>query len=105
MSIEERRNWIRKKRNAFHSTWDRVTSFDSRFRAPTGRRLLATNAGFPEDRVAFVTAFEDRSRPAFRRLSSELAWGTVAWFESEPERLILFMEETVTLDRLPHSPR
>jgi len=64
---------------------------------------LATNAGFPEDRVAFVTAFEDRGCSAFRRLSSELAWGTVAWFASEPERFVLFMEKTVTLDRLPHS--
>jgi hypothetical protein len=65
---------------------------------------LAIKAGFPEDRVAFVTAFEDRSRPSSRRLSSELAWGTVAWFASEPERLVLLMEKAVTLDRLPYSP-
>jgi hypothetical protein len=63
---------------------------------------IAQDAGFPKDRVAFVTAFEDRSSPVFRRLSSELAWGTVAWFASEPEHLLLFMERTLSLESLPY---
>jgi hypothetical protein len=66
---------------------------------------LATDAGFKEDRVAFVSVFEDRSRPAFRRLSTELAWGSVAWLSSEPECLILFIEKGVSIDLLARSLR
>jgi hypothetical protein len=66
-------------------------------------RALATEAGFPPNRVAFVSAFEDRGRPAFRKASSELAWGSLAWLASEPERLVLFLGNVSTLDRLPLS--
>ena len=50
--------------------------------AQTGRLRLNPN------NVFFVTAFSDRSAPAFRKLVSELAWGTFAWFTSEPEKLL-----------------
>lgn len=62
---------------------------------------LATEARFPRERIAFVSAFQDRGSPAFRRATSELAWGSVAWLASEPERLILFMEGVTTLGSLP----
>ena len=62
---------------------------------------IAEEARFPRERVAFVSAFEDRGSSAFRRASSELAWGSMAWLALEPERLILFLEHVVTLDRLP----
>ena len=64
---------------------------------------LATEARFPRERVAFVSAFEDRGSSSFRRASSELAWGSVAWLASEPDRLVLFLGKTITLDRLPLS--
>ena len=38
--------------------------------------------------LPFLSAFSDRSAPAFRKLVSELAWGTFAWFRSEPEKLL-----------------
>ena len=50
-------------------------------------------SGFPADQCYFGTAFEDRSHGAFRKAMPLLAWGTFAWFRSEPERLI------VTIDR------
>jgi hypothetical protein len=50
---------------------------------------IATDAGFPAKRVAFVTAFLDRSHPAFKKAVSELAWRSFAWFAAEPERLVI----------------
>lgn len=49
---------------------------------------IAVEAGFEAEQLVFVTAFQDRSSPAFRKAMSELAWGTYAWFCSEPDNLI-----------------
>jgi len=49
---------------------------------------LAIEAGFSEKNLAFLTAFSDRSVSQFRKAISELAWGSYAWFASEPEHLI-----------------
>ena len=35
---------------------------------------VATEAGFKEDQVAFVTAYADRDEAAFKSSVSELAW-------------------------------
>ena len=48
----------------------------------------ATSAGLPPSMIAFVTAFVDRAHPAARKAFPALAWGSFAWFVSEPERLI-----------------
>jgi hypothetical protein len=50
---------------------------------------IATDAGFPSKRVAFVTAYLDRSHGAFKKTISELAWRSFAWFAAEPEHLIV----------------
>lgn len=49
---------------------------------------LAAGAKFSSDSVFYVTAFADRAKPVFRRLVSELAWNSFAWFAAEPTRLI-----------------
>lgn len=49
---------------------------------------LVTDAGFKERQVAFVTAFQDRNAPAFKKAVPNLAWGSFAWCVSEPEHLI-----------------
>jgi len=54
---------------------------------------IATDAGFPAERVAFVTAFLDRSHQAFKKAVSELAWGSFAWFAAEPGRLVVLHED------------
>ena len=54
--------------------------------------LLATNAGFPEGQLAFVTAYEDRSHAAFKSSVSELAWRSFAWFMSEPEHIMVLRQ-------------
>ena len=53
---------------------------------------LALDAGFSESNLAFLTAFKDRSAPSFRKAIPELAWGSYAWFASEPEHLIDLMD-------------
>ena len=50
--------------------------------------LLARQAGFPSENVAFVTAYRDRSDPAFKRTVDALAWGSFAWFMSEPDHIL-----------------
>ena len=51
---------------------------------------VAEGAGFAPRHVAFVTAYIDRASPAFRRTVGSLAWGSYAWFASEPDSLIVF---------------
>jgi hypothetical protein len=50
---------------------------------------IATDAGFPPERVAFMTAYVDRSHAAFKKTVSELAWQSFAWFAAEPEHLVV----------------
>jgi hypothetical protein len=50
---------------------------------------IGTDAGFPAKRVAFVTAYLDRSHAAFKKTVSELAWNSFVWFAAEPEHLLI----------------
>lgn len=52
-------------------------------------------AGYADESVAFVTAYLDRSRPAFRKTIAELAWNSFAWFASEPEHILVLREGSV----------
>lgn len=49
---------------------------------------LALEAGFDEHHLAFLTAFLDRGSAPFKKSISDLAWGSYAWFASEPNNLI-----------------
>ena len=49
---------------------------------------IATEAGFRENQVAFLTAYADRDDAAFKASVSELAWRSFAWFMSEPEHIV-----------------
>ena len=61
---------------------------------------LTNDAVFDPERVTFLTAYADRDTPAFRKTVSTLAWGSFAWFASEPENLMLLREGHIELDRL-----
>ena len=50
---------------------------------------LAKRAAFSENQVAFVTAYADRDESAFKASVSQLAWGSFAWFMSEPNNLLV----------------
>jgi hypothetical protein len=49
---------------------------------------IATEAGFLPERVAFLTAFLDRSHSAFKKSIPELAWQSFAWFAAEPDQIM-----------------
>lgn len=49
---------------------------------------IAADAGFSNKNLAFLTAFMDRAASPFKKAITELAWGSYAWFVSEPENLI-----------------
>lgn len=59
---------------------------------------IAHGAGFPPDSVAFVTAYLDRASATFRKTVSSLAWGSYAWFASEPENLIAFSSRPIPIE-------
>lgn len=53
---------------------------------------VSDKAGFKRENVAFVTAYRDRQVQPFRRTVPELAWGSFAWFMSEPDNLIFLSD-------------
>jgi hypothetical protein len=71
-----------------------VVATDGAITPPRRNALLviARKAGFIPKQVAFVTAFSDRRSPAYRKLASELAWGSFAWFVSEPDKIVILVQ-------------
>jgi hypothetical protein len=51
---------------------------------------LMISAGFSPDQCFFLTGFESREHPAFKKTVARLAWGSFAWCFSEPDHLIAF---------------
>jgi hypothetical protein len=49
---------------------------------------LAAASGFEDERIFYITAFSDRADRVFRSVAATLAWGTFAWFASEPDCLV-----------------
>lgn len=49
---------------------------------------LTDAASYPREHISFVTAYFDRSAAQFKKTVDSLAWGSFAWFASEPEHLI-----------------
>lgn len=49
---------------------------------------IAAEGGFDPSRVACITAFLDRDRAEVKKALPSLAWGSHAWFASEPDRLV-----------------
>jgi len=60
---------------------------------------LVRKSGFPESQCLFGTAFEDRAHSAFRKCLPTLAWGTFAWFRSEPDRVMWMLEKPFDITR------
>jgi hypothetical protein len=61
-------------------------------------RQIAEGAGFPAEHVAFVTAYLDRDSASFRKTVSSLAWGSHAWFASEPDRLVVLSGKPIQIE-------
>jgi hypothetical protein len=50
---------------------------------------LTDTAGFDRKQVAFLTAYRDRQSAGFKKTVAQLAWGSFAWFASEPAQLLV----------------
>jgi hypothetical protein len=61
--------------------------------------LLAGDAGFAPDNLAFVTAFLDRGSRAYKKTAPDLAWGSYAWFASEPTNLVILSDSQQFIGR------
>ena len=53
---------------------------------------LTDAAGFERSPIAFITAYQDSESAGFKKTVAQLAWGTLAWFASEPEHVLLLRE-------------
>jgi len=61
---------------------------------------LTDAAGFARSQVAFLTAYQDRESAGFRKTVSALAWGSFAWFVSEPENLVHMQDGSASAAKL-----
>lgn len=50
---------------------------------------LTDAAGFDRKQIAFLTAYQDRESPGFKKTIGQLAWGSLAWFASEPQHILV----------------
>lgn len=50
---------------------------------------ITDKGGFDRSQVSFVTAYADRESAGYKKTISGLAWGSFAWFMSEPENLVI----------------
>lgn len=56
--------------------------------------VLTDAAEFKRSQIAFVTAFQDREAPGFKKTISALAWDSFAWFASEPSNIVHLKDGT-----------
>jgi len=61
---------------------------------------LTDAAGFDRRQIAFLTAYQDRESAGFKKTVAQLAWGTLAWFASEPYRIVILRDMEATASRL-----
>lgn len=53
---------------------------------------LTDTAGFKRAQIAFLTAYQDRESPGFKKTVHQLAWDSFAWFVSEPGKIIVMRD-------------
>ena len=69
-------------------------------RRPEAMHALTDAAGFDRSQIAFLTAYQDRESAGFRKTVAQLAWGSFAWFVSEPEHIVLLHDGGQSASRL-----
>lgn len=60
---------------------------------------IVTDAGYAAGQAAFLTAYLDKVGGPFRATGDKLAWGSFAWFASQPDQIVQFHTES-TSDKL-----
>jgi hypothetical protein len=67
---------------------------------------LTDNAGFARAQIGFLTAYLDRESGGFKKTIAQLAWGSFAWFVSEPDAIIVLQNHVARpshlSDLMPH---
>ncbi len=61
---------------------------------------LTDAAGFRRSQIAFVTAYQDRESAGFKKTVGGLAWGSFAWFASEPDNIVALRDGGISPARL-----
>ncbi|MDP3845886.1 MAG: BsuBI/PstI family type II restriction endonuclease [Pseudomonas sp.] len=61
---------------------------------------LTDKGGFKRSQVAFVTAYADRESAGFKKTVTGLAWGSFAWFMSEPDKIFMLRDGAGPLSSL-----
>ena len=61
---------------------------------------LTDKGGFKRSQVAFVTAYADRESAGFKKTVTGLAWGSFAWFMSEPDKIFMLRDGISQLSAL-----
>ena len=76
-----------------------VVASDGPMNQQRKEQLLAYVAAssFPPAQCHFGTAFEDRADSAFRKALPTLAWGTFAWFATEPKKMMILIDQPFNL--------
>ena len=74
-------------------------------RRQSALHALTDAAGFDRKHVAFLSAYSDRQSPGFKKTVAQLAWGSFAWFASEPEHIVQLRSDAAvaTLSKLAAS--
>ena len=60
---------------------------------------IAEGAQVSSERIAFVTAYRDRSEQAFKKTFGAIAWNTLVWFTSEPDHVVVLREKPALAKR------
>jgi hypothetical protein len=53
---------------------------------------LTDAAGYKREQIAFLTAYQDRQKPGFKKTIAGLAWNSFVWFMSEPDKIVYFKD-------------
>ncbi|MDF9616884.1 BsuBI/PstI family type II restriction endonuclease [Pseudomonas entomophila] len=61
---------------------------------------LTDKGGFKRSQVAFVTAYADRESAGYKKTITGLAWGSFAWFMSEPDKILMLRDGVSPLSSL-----
>ena len=61
---------------------------------------LTDAAGFDRKHVTFLTAYQSRESAGFKKTVAQLAWGSFAWFVSEPDQIVVLSSGGKTSARL-----
>jgi BsuBI/PstI restriction endonuclease domain/BsuBI/PstI restriction endonuclease HTH domain len=62
---------------------------------------LVIAGGHDASNAAFVTAFWDRERPEYRKVVGAIAWDTLVWSASEPDKIIIHRDTSERTVRVP----